>query len=205
MAFIFPHNPLPSPGAKIVAIKERSSLAPCIGEKKVIAKKAYSMGNKNYVVLPPRVRAIPLSDLTIFGGSSGTRRYYKAEKYEIPEFVGKLEDQTYLNGDNFVLRIGYKGCPEPLVQWYKGQEPIISDLDSTKIVITADSAYAQLALFNAQREDGGFYNCRIENANGVRETGCHIFITNDGPGGPKGMQRSYRSVLYTPSQRYSRF
>uniref|UniRef100_A0A915LEF2 Ig-like domain-containing protein n=1 Tax=Meloidogyne javanica TaxID=6303 RepID=A0A915LEF2_MELJA len=154
------------------------------------------MGDKNYVVLPPRVRAIPISDLTIFGGT---------EKYEIPEFVGRLEDQTYLNGDNFVLRIGYKGCPEPLVQWYKGQQPIISDPDSTKIVITADSAYAQLALFNAQREDGGFYNCRIENANGVRETGCHIFITNDGPGGPRGMQRSYRSVLYTPSQRYSRY
>uniref|UniRef100_A0A915NYQ2 Uncharacterized protein n=1 Tax=Meloidogyne floridensis TaxID=298350 RepID=A0A915NYQ2_9BILA len=174
MSFIFPHNPLPSPGTKIIAIKvlERSSLAPCIGEKKVIAKKAYSMGDKNYVVLPPRVRAIPISDLTIFGGSSGTR----PEKYEIPEFVGRLEDQTYLNGDNFVLRIGYKGCPEPL-----------------------------LALFNAQREDGGFYNCRIENANGVRETGCHIFITNDGPGGPRGMQRSYRSVLYTPSQRYSRY
>uniref|UniRef100_A0A915LET4 Ig-like domain-containing protein n=2 Tax=Meloidogyne incognita group TaxID=654580 RepID=A0A915LET4_MELJA len=201
MSFIFPHNPLPSPGTKIIAIKERSSLAPCIGEKKVIAKKAYSMGDKNYVVLPPRVRAIPISDLTIFGGSSGTR----PEKYEIPEFVGRLEDQTYLNGDNFVLRIGYKGCPEPLVQWYKGQQPIMSDPDSTKIVITADSAYAQLALFNAQREDGGFYNCRIENANGVRETGCHIFITNDGPGGPRGMQRSYRSVLYTPSQRYSRY
>uniref|UniRef100_A0A1I8BSC4 Ig-like domain-containing protein n=1 Tax=Meloidogyne hapla TaxID=6305 RepID=A0A1I8BSC4_MELHA len=143
MAFIFPHNPLPSPGAKIVAIK----------------------------------------------GSKVLSFNVSTEKYEIPEFVGKLEDQTYLNGDNFVLRIGYKGCPEPLVQWYKGQEPIISDLDSTKIVITADSAYAQLALFNAQREDGGFYNCRIENANGVRETGCHIFITNDGPGGPKGMQR----------------
>nr|CAD2205569.1 unnamed protein product [Meloidogyne enterolobii] len=79
MSFIFPHNPLPSPGTKIIAIKERSSLAPCIGEKKVIAKKAYSMGDKNYV-LPPRVRAIPISDLTIFGGSSGTRRYYKGKE-----------------------------------------------------------------------------------------------------------------------------
>ncbi|CAK5074035.1 unnamed protein product [Meloidogyne enterolobii] len=38
------------------------------------------MGDKNYVVLPPRVRAIPISDLTIFGGSSGTRRYYKGKE-----------------------------------------------------------------------------------------------------------------------------
>ncbi|KAF7634266.1 Ig-like domain-containing protein [Meloidogyne graminicola] len=201
MAFIFPHNPLQTP--KIVAIKERSSLAPC-GEKKVITKKAYSMGNKNYVVLPPRVRPIPKSDLTIFGGSSGTRRYYKAEKYEVPEFVGKLQDQNYSTGDNFVLRIGYKGCPEPLVQWFKGQEAIINDPDSTKLVINSDSAYAQLALFNAKREDGGYYSCKIENTNGVREMGCHIFIT-EGSGGPGGIQRSYRSVLYTPSQRYSRY
>ena len=40
-----------------------------------------------------------------------------AEKETIPDFSGKLEDQWHSSGDNIVLRIGYKGYPEPSVQW----------------------------------------------------------------------------------------
>lgn len=97
-----------------------------------------------------------------------------------------------------------------LCKRFKGQEAICPDLDSTKLVITADGAYTEvnfwnicsfywhlkLAIFDAKRNDGGFYNCRIENVNGVREHGCHVFIREGGPGGPGGSQRSANFIQF---------
>ncbi|KAL3112764.1 hypothetical protein niasHT_019738 [Heterodera trifolii] len=172
-------------------------------EMRVISEKGMPIvGGKTVVLSKPR--PLPMTDLTLFGGGIGPRRYYKKEKESIPEFSSEVEDQWQSAGDNIAIKIWYKGNPEPMIQWFKGEEPL---QNSRRVVITADGAYSELAIFDAQRTDGGFYNCRIENAMGVQERGCHVFIREGEPSGTagSGALRAYRSVLYTPTQRYSRF
>jgi len=161
-------------------------------------------------IVPTR-SVLPRLDLTLFGGSAGNRRYYKNEKESVPEFTSHVEDEWHTAGDNIVLKVQYKGHPEPIVHWFKGQELVSCTM---RIVITADGSLTELAIFDAQRTDGAYYSCRIENDSGVRETGCHVFIEDRYiPPEERGRYgrglgsspRLYRSVLYTPSQRYRRF
>uniref|UniRef100_A0A914HE35 Immunoglobulin I-set domain-containing protein n=1 Tax=Globodera rostochiensis TaxID=31243 RepID=A0A914HE35_GLORO len=146
------------------------------------------IGGKIKVFSKPRPP--PIIDLTLFGGGMGPKRFYKREKESIPEFISSEEDQWHSAGDNIVIKVRYKGHPEPLVQWFKGEQQLQG---SRRLVITADGSYSEMAIFDAQRSDG--------------ERGCHVFIREGGPSGTagSGALRAYRSVLYTPVQRYSRF
>lgn len=43
---------------------------------------------------------------------------FKDEKETVPEFNGTvLEDQWHTAGDNIMLRLQYRGYPEPIVTW----------------------------------------------------------------------------------------
>jgi len=134
-----------------------------------------------------------------------TDRFYKEKKNVIPQFLNRLEDQWHHHDDNITLRVAYKGEPDPVVHWFKDQQPIESTI---RTMITAGDGMTELVIFDAQKCDAGFYTCRIENFSGVRETNCHIHIGDNKNTGRKPIPadyRLYRSILYTPSQRYSRF
>ena len=76
----------------------------------------------------------------------------------MPEFASQLEDQWHTAGDNIVLKVQYRGYPEPVVTWsvnvsfaivnviccilrFKGQVPISC---SMRIVVTADGALTEV-------------------------------------------------------------
>uniref|UniRef100_A0A915CY96 Ig-like domain-containing protein n=1 Tax=Ditylenchus dipsaci TaxID=166011 RepID=A0A915CY96_9BILA len=136
-----------------------------------------------------------------------TDRFYKERRPKFPEFLNRLEDQWRRPDNNITMRISYKGEPEPIVQWFKDQQLIESN---ARTMITAGDGVTELVIFDAQKSDAGFYCCRIENDSGVQDTNCHIYIGDsaDHPPGRRPLSADYRlyqSVLYTPSQRYSRF
>ncbi|CAD5222326.1 unnamed protein product [Bursaphelenchus xylophilus] len=130
-------------------------------------------------------------------------------KHTVPEFSHRLEDQFCHHDDTIVLKCNFTGYPMPEVVWFKGQTPIFNEMRRT--VHTSDNS-TELCIFNANKEDGGFYSCRIENDMGVRETSCHVHIGDTGklPGKLAKLEaainyRTYRNALYTPSYTYSRF
>ncbi|CAD5217613.1 unnamed protein product [Bursaphelenchus okinawaensis] len=140
-----------------------------------------------------------------------TRPFAKrsTRKHTVPEFSHRLEDQWHHHDDTIVLKVNFSGYPQPEVTWFKGQSPIFSEMRRT--VHTSDNS-TELCIFNAQKEDGGFYSCRIENDMGVRETSCHVHIGDTGKLPGKNAKllaamnyRTYRNALYTPSYTYSRF
>ena len=83
------------------------------------------------------------------------------------------------------------------------------------MMVLASDGQTELTLFSAQPCDTGFYTCRIENDTGVREAHCQLHVQGEvepikEPNGAKtgtsaSSYRLYRSVLYTPTQYYSRY
>ncbi|KAI1725598.1 immunoglobulin i-set domain-containing protein [Ditylenchus destructor] len=136
-------------------------------------------------------------------------RFYKEKKKSVPEFLNRLEDQWHQFSDNITLKINYRGHPDPVVTWFKDQQPILSTI---RTMITAGEGNTELVIFDAEKLDSGFYTCRIENDIGVRETSCQIYIGDTGKlksAGRKSLAtsnyRAYRSILYNSPHYYSRY
>ncbi|KAI6229380.1 hypothetical protein M3Y95_00525000 [Aphelenchoides besseyi] len=132
----------------------------------------------------------------------------QTKKHTVPEFTSRLEDKWLHQDDTAVLKVNFNGYPEPMVWWFKDQQPVIAEM---RIMIHTSENSTELAIFNAQKEDSGFYTCRIENDMGIRETNCQIYIGDTGRLLSKNGKslaanyRTYRSALYSPSYVYSRY
>jgi len=129
------------------------------------------------------------------------------KKHTVPEFTSRLDDQWHHHDDTIVMKINFNGYPEPNVFWFKDQQPVFSEL---RHMIHNSEYSTELVIFNATKEDAGFYTCRIENDMGIRETHCQVYIGDTGRLVSKNGKsltanyRTYRSALYTPSYVYSR-
>ncbi|KAH7732304.1 striated muscle preferentially expressed protein kinase-like protein [Aphelenchoides avenae] len=147
----------------------------------------------------------------------------RPKKNVVPEFTQKLEDQTRHHGDSIMMKVAFRGNPKPVLTWYvrdplypliyrlssrfKEHEPL---LPTMRIQIYTDERSSEVAIFNSDKSDAGFYTCRIENDLAMRETKCHVYIGETAVTTPRGTisganYRSYRSALYTPTSYYSRF
>uniref|UniRef100_A0A914YWR0 Ig-like domain-containing protein n=1 Tax=Panagrolaimus superbus TaxID=310955 RepID=A0A914YWR0_9BILA len=132
----------------------------------------------------------------------------KEKRHTVPEFTSRLDDQWHHHGDSVALRIGFRGYPEPVVSWFRDQQPIVSCM-GTMIYVSEFSS--ELVIMDAQKIDSGFYTCRIENPLGVRDTNCQVYIGDNGRLQSKGHKtliansRLYRSALYKPNAYYSQF
>ncbi|KAI6177350.1 hypothetical protein M3Y97_00897500 [Aphelenchoides bicaudatus] len=135
------------------------------------------------------------------------------KKHTVPEFTSRLDDKWHHHSDTVVMKINFNGYPMPTIQWFKDQRPIYAEMRHMvfNFVIHNSDYSTELVIFDAQKEDAGFYKCQIENDMGVRETTCQVYIGDTGRLVSKngkmlsGNYRSYRSALYTPGFTYSRF
>jgi hypothetical protein len=70
---------------------------------------------------------------------------------------------------------------------------------------------SEVIIMDAEKNDSGFYTCRIENPMGVRDTNCQVYIGDNERLKSKGHKtlmansRLYRSTLYKPNAYYSQF
>uniref|UniRef100_A0AAF5DJW1 Ig-like domain-containing protein n=1 Tax=Strongyloides stercoralis TaxID=6248 RepID=A0AAF5DJW1_STRER len=96
-----------------------------------------------------------------------------SKRNEVPEFTFRMQDQWHFEGDNIALRVTFNGVPKPETHWFKDQQPI---LPSMKTMINDGENSSELIIFNAEKNDSGFYTCRIENNLGIRESHAQIFI-----------------------------
>ncbi|KAI6185121.1 hypothetical protein M3Y99_01644500 [Aphelenchoides fujianensis] len=167
------------------------------------------LASRGHIRKPVTRRAVERGEpLDLYGTPSFLRK--TARRHEVPEFTSRLEDRWGHHDDTIVLKANFRGYPEPLV-WFKGQEPVVND---TRHMINTTDFSTELVIFNAQKEDAGFYSCRIENDEGIREDNCQVYIGDTGRLVSKDGKsltpaaanyRTYRSSLYTPSFFYSRY
>ncbi|CEF70985.1 Immunoglobulin subtype 2 domain and Immunoglobulin subtype domain and Immunoglobulin-like domain and Immunoglobulin I-set domain and Immunoglobulin-like fold domain-containing protein [Strongyloides ratti] len=96
-----------------------------------------------------------------------------SKRNEVPEFTFRMQDQWHFEGDNIALRVTFNGVPKPEIYWFKDHQPIIP---SMKTMINSSDNLSELIIFNAEKNDSGFYTCRIENNLGIRESHAQIYI-----------------------------
>lgn len=90
---------------------------------------------------------------------------------ETPTFLSPMEPKTTEQDESTVFKCMAAGSPEPVIEWYKDNEPLIA---TERHFLTAKDQL--LIIINTQPSDAGKYTCEMKNTLGVEKGSSELTV-----------------------------